>query len=457
MKAAEQNELLTGNLKMNLIKLALPTSIGYALQSMYDMVDIYWIGKISANAVAGVTVFSTIFWIVVVLNEIIGSSSISLLTQSYGKNDMERTKRILEQTLTFKMLVAVIAGIIISIILEPLLRFFSKDELVIKAALDYGYIRIFFLPIMFASYSVNTALRCLGDSKTPMNIMIFSSLVNIILDPVFMFDKIPYTNIPGLDMGVFGAALATVISTVVAFGVGLFILINGKAKIKIDLKGLLKLDWEIDKKLLTIGLPNGIEVLMRNLSSMITLKFVSTYGTNTVAALGIGSKLLGFAFTPIMGMSSGSSTMVGQALGADEIDKAKETARFSALADAVMMGIFSLVAILFPEEIMKLFINEKPVIEIGITMIRILIPSLILAGWAIGLGCVFTGSGHNTPFLLASIVSRWIIQIPFLYLSTNILNLPVIAVWLSFVLSEIGEVAVVLYHYKKGIWKATRV
>ncbi len=90
-------------------------------------------------------------------------------------------------------------------------------------------------------------------------------------------------------------------------------------------------------------------------------------------------------------------------------------------------------------------------------MIRIIIPSLILAGWAMGLGCVFTGSGHSTPFLLASIISRWCIQIPFLFLSTNVLKLPVIAVWLSFLFSEIGEIIVVLYYYRKGVWKATRV
>lgn len=457
MKAAEKNQLLSGNLKKNLIKLAIPTSVGYALQSMYDMVDIYWIGKISGTAVAGVTIFSTIFWIVIVLNEIIGSSSISLITQSYGKNDMERTKRVIEQTLTFKMLVAIIAAIIVAIILEPLLWFFSKDKLVIEAALEYGYIRIFFLPIMFASYSVNTALRCLGDSKTPMKIMIFSSLVNIVLDPVFMFKRIPHTNLPGLGLGVFGAALATILSTIVAFGVGFYILIRGKAKIKIDFKGLFKLDWQIDRKLLTIGLPNGIEILMRNLSSMLTLKFVSMYGTDTVAAIGIGSKLLGFAFTPITGISSGSSTMVGHALGANDMDKAKETARFAAFINALSMGLISLIALIFPEQIMKLFIQEKAVIEIGIPMVRMLIPSLILAGWAIGLGCVFTGSGHNTPFLLASIVSRWCIQIPFLFLSTNVLELPVIAVWLSFLLSEVGEIIVVFYHYKKGIWKAIRV
>lgn len=98
--------------------------------------------------------------------------------------------------------------------------------------------------------------------------------------------------------------------------------------------------------------------------------------------MGIGSKLLNFAFTPIMDMSSASSTMVEQALDSDEIDKAKETAKFSALADIAMMRLFSLVAIIFPEQIMKLFVNEKAVMKIGITMIRILIPSFVLAGWA---------------------------------------------------------------------------
>jgi len=157
----DSQQLLGGNIKKNLLKLSLPTSLGFALQSMYDMVDMMWVGRISASAIAGVTIFSTVFWIVVVLNEIIGSSSISLITQSYGKNDLEKTRRVLEQTLTFKMLVAVVAAIIMSIILEPLLWFFSEDNNVIQSALEYGYIRMFFLPIMFASYSVNTALRCL--------------------------------------------------------------------------------------------------------------------------------------------------------------------------------------------------------------------------------------------------------------------------------------------------------
>lgn len=453
----EHNNLLTGNLKRNLLKISIPTMFGYILQAVYDMVDMIWVGRISASAVAGVTIFSTIFWLVIVLNEIIGTSSISLITQSYGKKDIEKTRKVVEQTLTFKALVAIISAIIISVVLKPLLSFFTTDEIVLKAALDYGYIRIFFLPIMFSSYSVNTALRCLGDAKTPMRIMIISSIANIILDPLFMFKKIPGTNIPGFNMGVFGAALATVISTVIAFSMGFYILFKGNDKLKITFKGLFKLDWGIDKKLLTIGLPTGIEVLMRNLSSVFTLKFVSIYGTDTVAAVGIGSRLFGFAFMPITGIVMGSSTVIGQALGANDIDRARDTAKFAAIVNVTMMGVLALVSILFPRQIMKVFIKDPNVIKIGIPMIRLLIPSLILAGWSLGLGSVFTASGHNIPFLLSSVISRWCVQIPILYVTTRLLHLPVIYVWLSFFAAEITEVIVVLIHYKKGKWITNRV
>lgn len=457
MSNTENNELLVGNLRKNLLKISIPTMFGFVLQAVYDMVDIIWVGRISASAVAGVTIFSTVFWLVTVLNEIIGTSSISLITQSYGKGDMERTRRIIEQTLTFKALVAIISGVVTSIILKPLLSFFTDDPMVLRAALDYGYIRMFFLPIMFSSYSVNTALRCLGDAITPMRIMIISSIANIILDPIFMFDTIPGTNIPGFDMGVFGAALATVISTIIAFSLGFYILVRGNKKIKISLRGLFQLDWEIDKKLLTIGLPTGAEMLMRNLSSMIVLKFVSIYGTNTVAAMGIGSRLFSFAFMPILGIAMGTSTMVGQALGAEEIDKAIDTAKFSALVNVAMMALISLISILLPDKIMALFIKDFEVIRIGIPMVRILIPSLILAGWSMGLGSVFTASGHNTPYLLASIVSRWGVQVTMLLITTQILKLSAIYVWFSFVAAELGELIIILIHYNKGKWKTKRV
>ena len=453
----DSRELLKGDMRKNLLKMSIPTMLGFLLQSVYDIVDIIWIGRISSSAVAGVTIFSTVFWSVEVLNEIIGTSSISLISQSYGAKDEKRTRITIEQTLTFKALVAIIAAIIMLLVLKPLMGVFSRDPEVLTAALDYGYIRIFFLPIMFSSYTVNTALRCLGDAKTPMKIMICASILNVVLDPIFMFETIPGTSIPGFNLGVFGAALATIISTVVAFLIGFNLLMSGRAKIKLHFKELFNLNWEIDKKLLTIGLPSGVEVLFRQLSGMATLFFVSKYSEEAVAAMGIGNKLFGFAFMPLVGFAMGSSAIVGQCLGANDINRAKETAKQATLINVSLMVIVSLLALLFPSFIMKIFIDDPSVINVGVSMIRIITPALIGAGVAMGLGSVFSGSGHNTPFLMSSVISRWGIQIPLMFIMVIIFKLPIIFVWMSFVIADIVEMSIVYFFYKKGTWENKRV
>ena len=132
------------------------------------------------------------------------SSSISLISQAYGQKDYEQTKIAIEQTISFKFLMASIAAVLIAVLLKPLMLLFSEAD-VVQHGLDYGYIRLFFLPIMFSSYSINTVFRCIGDSKIPMSIMILVSFLNIILDAVFMFETIPFTNLKGLNLGVFGA------------------------------------------------------------------------------------------------------------------------------------------------------------------------------------------------------------------------------------------------------------
>ncbi|MFD3158456.1 MATE family efflux transporter [Haloimpatiens sp. FM7330] len=457
-------DLTQGSITKNLLRMSLPTMLGFLFQTAYDLVDIMWIGRISAKAIAAVTIFTTIFWTVDILNEIIGTSSVSLISQSYGSGDMEKTQVAIEQTLTFKAFVAVIAAIIMLIILKPLLRIFSTDPQVLKQALDYGYIRIFFLPIMFSSFSVNTAFRCIGQAGKPMKIMIIASITNIILDPIFMFDKITIpifgitkVSIPGFNLGIFGAALATVISVTLAFSIGFFIFITGREKIKISIKGLFKLNWPVDKKLLTIGLPSGFEMLTRNLANVFTLRFVKVYGTAAIAAMGIGGKLFNFAFMPLVGLSMGGSAIVGQCLGKKNIDRAKETSKKASLMGAITMLVVSGFAIAFSKYIMKIFTNDIEVISIGVPMIRISISGLIVIAIAMGFGTAFSGSGYNIPFFVSSLISRWLVQLPVLFLITVIYKVNIKWIWIVFLVVDFMEFLVLSIFYKKGKWKKKTV
>ncbi len=467
-----KNDLTKGSITKNLFAIAVPSMLGFLSQTFYDIVDMFWIGKINSNALTSVTIFATIFWMVEVLNSIIGVSSIALISQSYGAKKMKRAQECVEQTIVFKGLVAIIAAIILLIFIRPLIGFFTQSEELIEMSLNYGYIRIFFLPLLFSSFSVNTALRCTGDSKTPMYIMLFSSILNIILDPILMFDTIPYLGLPGFGLGLFGAALATVISITLSFIVGIGILLSGRSRVKISLRGMMRLIPEIDKKLITIGLPSGLEGICRNLAGFLTLKIISIYQFPTdisiestsssnespaMAAFGIGMRLFGLIIMPLVGLNMGAGTIVGQNLGSDNIKRAEKTSVAAAGFGFIIMIVISAITIIFPEQIIMIFSKESQVVEIGKQLIQITIPGFSLLAITFGLGAVFSGAGKNTPLLVSGIVSKWLFQLPFLVVCVFILKLDIIYVWISFVLVNFVELGVILFYYIKGDWKYNRV
>ena len=441
----------------NLWHLSYPTMTSYALQSFYDVVDIAWVTRISSNALSGVTLFTTIYSLFTVLNEVAGASSVSMISQSYGRGTKEYTKRICEQTISFKVVLAIFSAVLILIFLSPLLKFYSSDEAVYTAAMEYGLIRIFFTPIMFSSYSVNTIFRCTGDSKTPMTIMFIASIINIVLDPILMFKRVPFINIQGAGLGVFGAALATVIATSLSFAYGFIILLSGKRDIKISFKGLFSLDREIDLSLLKIGFPSGINLFVRQLSGAVIMKLVSVYGFVAIAIAGIGAKLSQLANMPIFGFTMGGSALVGHALGRENVKDAKATSIFAALMASTLVGIFIILVYSFPHFFMSFFLTKPDEIALSIPMVYFLSFSLLPLAFAQGLSVSFSGAGDNKPKLYSSVISRWVFQIPFLYVVVRCLSLPLYFVWTSYILAEIVELLIVLFCYVKRPWWEKRV
>ncbi|MBL5981304.1 multidrug transporter MATE [Petrotoga sp. 9T1HF07.CasAA.8.2] len=447
-----EKDLTKGSVIKHILLMALPTMFGMAAQMVYDLVDIFWIGMISSEAIAGVTIFSTIFWMVDSLNEIIGVSSISLVSQAYGKKDYNQTARSIEQTISFKFLVALIAATFMAVFLEPLMSLFA-DETVVNYGLEYGYLRLFFLPIMFSSYSVNTVFRCLGDANTPMIIMIFVSILNLFLDPIFIFETVPFINLPGLGFGVLGAAIATVVSQSIAFLIGFLILFSRTHEVKPRIKGLFRLNKDIDIKLITIGMPNGVEILFRNLSNIAILGFVSLFGNQAIAANGIAGRIFGFAFVPLFGLTMGASSVVGQAIGAGDIKRSERAANITGILGSVAMLFFIVMAFGFGESVISLFTNDAIVIKYGTEFLKYGSVGLVVLGYGYGLASAFSASGYNFPFLLSSIISRWGIQLCILIVAINIFNQPLTWVWLSYMFGDIAESFILFYFYQKGRWK----
>jgi putative MATE family efflux protein len=456
-------DLTKGNVKKNLLFMSIPTMAGFFAQTLYDVVDMMWIGRISVEALAGVTIFATVFWLVEVLNEIIGSSSVALISQSYGEGNKEKTQKVIEQTITFKGLVAVLAGILLLLFLKPLAMVFDSSPRVVESVMSYGYIRIFFIPIMFSSYTVNTALRSIGDSKRPFYLMLISAVLNIVLDPIFIFDTLPIKlgfinfTIKGFGFGVFGAALATVISITIAFGIGFYFLLSGKSYVKISLKGLFRLDKSIGYKLITIGLPNGAEALNRNLSNFVVMWFIGRYGSIAIAAAGIGMRFMGILFMPLIGLMMGGGAIVGQNIAVNQIDRVKETAKSAAQLGFSFIAVVSVLTFTFGEQIMRLFTNVEEVILIGTPMLKIFVIGMFLLAVLFGYSTVFSGSGYNMPFFISSVAGRWLGAIPFAFIAIIILDLDLVWLWVSYLVGDFIEFLVIMYYYKKGDWQRKRV
>lgn len=456
---SRHRDLTQGSVYGNLLSMALPTMFGFFAQTFFSIVDMIYIGMISPEAIAGVTIYGTIFALVYIFNDIIGTSSISMISQSYGEKNYDQTSKIIEQTIIFKGLVALVAGLLMVIMLEPLIGFFTDDPTTREAALDYGYIRTFFLPIMFSSYTVNTAMRCIGDSKSPLYIMIMSAVLNIILDPLFMFESISLfgITIPGLGLGVFGAALATVISSTFAFLLAFWILLSGRTYIKIKPKRLFRLDPVIDKRLMTIGLPNGLEGLNRNLANFILFKMIAFYGVEVVAAYGIVLRLMEMGFMPLFGLNMGGSSIVGQNLGAKNMPRVDKTITATVKLGAGIMIFVNIIVFFAGEQLMWIFTRDPEVINVGTTILTFVTPSMIFLATMFGFGTSFSGSGYNRPFLISSIFSRWLVLVPLSMVSTYVLNLTIHGVLTAFLLTEFISMCIIYYYYRKGTWRSTRV
>ncbi len=457
MSIIQNTDLTTGTINSHILRLSFPTMLGMLLQAVYDIVDMVWIGFISPSALAAATLFGTFFWLVEVMNEVVGTSSVSLISQSHGSGDKERTQLAAEQTLIFKFLLAIVGALLLGIFLEDAFRLYTADPEVIGHGMDYGIIRVVFIPIFFSSYSVNTIFRCTGDAKTPMKLLIGSAVLNIILDPLLMFDVIPGTSIPGMGWGMKGAAIATVGSISLAFLIGLLLLLNGKAPVPIRFRNLFKLDRTIDRKLLTIGLPSGVNVLLRNLSTIIFFKLVAMYGTSAIAVVGVAIRVYSFGMMPGWGLMMGSGIIIGQNLGANKPHRALQTVWLSTLDCFLFVGVFAIIIMLFPARILGVFMGGGAVPQEGVSLLFIIGPNLLIGAAMSGIGAAFTGSGKNRPMLYASVLSQWALMVPYSLVVALLLKLPIHWLWMAFLVGDGSELLFRWLLYRKSDWLSNRV
>jgi len=441
-------DITEGSILRNVLYMGIPSMIGFGAMTIYSLTDIYWVGRLGTAPVAAITLFAAIAWVLGSANQIVGTGSVALISRRYGERELEATRDVIRQTLFLKAAIAVIMAAVGLLALEAVLGIMNADPAARAEAVVYGRIYFLGLPFMFSSYTIYTALRGVGDAPKAMYIMLLSTALNVGLDPLFIF---------GLDMGVAGAALATVLSATIAVLVGIAVLAAGWANITVPMWGRFRPRLGVMLQILRIGIPAGLNGILRSTGHWYVTALVATFGTVVVAAYGISGRILQLGILFAVGLNLGSSTIVGQNLGAEKKERAREAVIKSTLLVFGLTGLLAAIEVVFARQILGVFTNDAAVIESGVLLVRIFAVSQVLIGMHIVLSSAFWGSGNTWPPTIVTAIVQWGVQIPLILLVIQVLNGTEYAVWWTMLIAAAVEVLLTFFWFRRGRWMHKKV
>ncbi len=443
---------LSGPIHKALVQLAIPIILGNLLQTGYQLTDAFWVGRLGAAAVAAVSVSFPVTFLVIALGAGLAIAGATLSAQYTGAGRQDMVNHVAGQTMIMVMITSVILGALGYFLSPYFLRLLGVEPDVYAGAL--GFMRISFIGIIFVfMYAMFQALmRGIGQTKAPLLIVLGTVILNFMLDPLFIFGFGPLA-----PQGVRGAALATLFTQGLAALLGIIIFMRGRHGIKLSWHALIP-DLSYIKRAFFLGFPGSIELSTRGLGLIVMSFLVASFGTITIAAYGVGANIIQVITIPAMGLSMAVSTLVGQNIGAGNIERASRITLLGALVGFGVLSIVGFIAFFLAPLLVGFFVpGDTRVIAEGANFLRIM--ALAWGGIGIQLCIVsaFRASGNMLNAMVIALVSQWMIQFPLAYVLSKHTALYAHGLWWSFPITNILVAIISLCWFLRGSWKTTRL
>tara|TARA_R110000868_G_scaffold6865_4_gene37989 strand:- start:3671 stop:5098 length:1428 start_codon:yes stop_codon:yes gene_type:complete len=452
MPINRQQLFLTGSIPRALLTLAVPIMLANILQSGYQLTDAFWVGRLGADAVAAVSISMPVTFLVIAMGSGLAMAGATLTAQYMGAGRPDLVNHVAAQTMLMVTITSVILGALGFMLAPHLLRLLGVTDVVYEGAL--GFMRVSFIGVIFVFIYImfQSIMRGVGQTKVPLFIVLGTVILNFGLDPLFIFGWGPFAG-----HGVMGAAMATLTTQAIAAGIGLVIFLRGRHGIQLTWRGF-KPDMEYIRKAFFLGFPGSVELSTRGLGLMVMSFLVASFGTLTIAAYGIGSNILQVITIPAMGLSMAVSTLVGQNMGAGNIQRASKITQLAALYAFAGLSVVGLMVYSAAPQIVAFFVpNDPDVISEGAHFIRI----MALAWGGIGVQlCVvaaFRASGNMVSAMVIALVAQWMLQFPLAYVLSKHTVLGAAGIWWSFPVTNILVALIALCWFARGGWKRTRL
>ncbi len=444
MKARQ--DLTNGSITLNIIKLSWPLVAANLIQSLYNIVDTFWLGKLGPLAINAPTLSWPVIFLVISFAGGFGMAGTSFVSQHHGANEEDMVGEAVGQTLLIILFFSVtmsLAGFFLS---DSLVRWMGASESLIPLASVFMKTIFLATPFTFGFMVYSSLLRGYGDTVTPMRLSFYSVITNMILDPIFIFGLLGFPK-----LGVFGAALATLITRGVFTVYAYYLLLSGKNGLKVALKNF-KPDFSKIKQILKIGLPLGLSQTGQAVGFVVMTAIVAYFGNYTLAAFGVGNRIVSLATMFSMGVSAASAAIIGQNLGAGKTKRAEETVKKSLFLNVSSMILISSLIVLFRKELIVIFVSNSQVVSQGANLMLIIAAFMPFFACMQSFMAAFNGSGHTLESMWLMISRLWFMRIPLVFLLGWGLKMGANGIWWAMGLSNAGAAFLAFLLYIPRHW-----
>ncbi len=448
-----QLDLTSMNIPKSILYLAWPVVLRMSLQMIVGIVDLAFVGSIGPAAIASVGISNNLMWFIISATTAFSVGTTALVARNIGAKDYEEAQKVARQSIAITFTVATVIGILSFIFSKQIIHIMiaaqkTPDPLIIQYGTLYFQILAASFPFFFTLMVLNGILQGSGDMKTPLKVMAFVNLFNVLFDWLLIFGIGPFP-----EMGVAGAALASTAARILAFTIAFYILLKGKTRFKIKWPKKFRFDWGIIKQIADIGLPAAGEQLIRNSGTTFLAMIVAGLGTAALAANQIVMRGISIANMPAFGFSMAATTLVGQNLGAKKRERAEKAGYIATKMAALFMLNFGTLIFALAKPISMFFTNEPEVIHLSVIALRIVSVSLPFMGVLLTFAGALRGAGDTKWVMYITAMGVWGIRVALAYLLGIIFKLGFSGIWLAFALDFVGRAVMYYYRYSQGKWK----
>lgn len=443
--------LTTGSITKSIFTMALPIIMANSLNVVMELTNAFFLGRVSADAIAAVTMaFAVVFFIMTFLIGL-GIGTVALVSRAYGARDYGKAEHIGTQSLMLGVVVAAVVG--------ACGFFFAPHMLGLMGArgeiLEMGtvYLKIVFSGLVFMCLmgQATSVFQGAGDTMTPMKIGALVTVLNIGLDPVLIFGLMGFP-----PMGVAGAATASLIARIIGSILMIRVLVRGRHAVRLRLDELAP-DFAVMKRIFLVGLPGGVQLMVRSSSMLVMTGLAALFGPIAVAALGVGNRLFGIFLLPGFGFGAASSTLVGQNLGAKNPARAEKSVLTIVLYYLAFIVAGAVPLFILARPVASLFNSDPAFVEINSEFIRYLaVGALFLSP-----GMIFTqalqGAGATVLPMLATVITLYVVQVPVAYVLSVHLGMEAQGIWISTVVAGLSNAVLMSVIFFRGGWKKKKL